>query len=326
LSNTVRFSVEELSEEQARTELKQLTVEIAEHDRRYYQDDAPVISDADYDALRQRNIAIEARFPALARRDSPSTKVGAKPAGRFRKVRHSTPMLSLDNAFREDEVRDFLGRVRRFLGMAAEADLIFTAEPKIDGLSASLRYEGGKLVLGATRGDGTVGEDVTANIRTIAEIPQELPPGAPEVVEVRGEIYMSHADFAALNAREAEHGGRVFANPRNSAAGSLRQLDPKITAARPLHFFAYSWGEISAMPANTQFDMVQVFGEWGFPINPLMQRCVGIEQLLAQHRAIGEVRANLGYDIDGVVYKIDDLTLQTRLGFVSRAPRWAYCP
>ena len=232
-------------------------------------------------------------------------------------------MLSLDNAFSDEDVLDFMARIRRFLGLREDDDVTMTAEPKIDGLSASLRYERGALVLGATRGDGTEGEDVTQNIRTIAEIPQRLPKGVPDVVEVRGEVYMTHADFAAINAREAEAGGRVFANPRNFAAGSLRMLDPKITAARPLHFFAHGWGEMSAMPAETQFDMMQAIGDWGFPISPLIERCASIETALARHRAIEANRAALGYDIDGVVYKVDDLALQRRLGFVSRAPRWA---
>jgi DNA ligase (NAD+) len=323
LSGSGGRPAEALTEAEGRAELARLAAEIAAHDRRYYQEDAPVISDAEYDALRQRNAAIEARFPALVRPDSPSKRVGAKPAGRFRKVRHAVPMLSLDNAFDDDDIRDFLGRIRRFLGLPPEAGLVMTAEPKIDGLSASLRYERGELVLGLTRGDGAVGEDVTANIRTVGEIPQRLPTDVPDVVEVRGEVYMTHADFAALNAREAARGGRTFVNPRNTAAGALRQLDPKITAERPLHFFAYGWGEVSELPAATHYDMVQILGRWGFPINPLMQRCADLEALLAQHRSIAAQRALLGYDIDGVVYKVDDLALQRRLGFVSRAPRWA---
>src|SRR5688572_12853906 len=236
--NTGKKSVDELSEGEARAELERLAREVAEHDRRYYQDDAPTISDAEYDALRQRNAAIEARFPELARVDSPSKSIGAKPAGRFRKVRHGVPMLSLGNAFAGEEVVEFLARIRRFLRLPDDHELVLTAEPKIDGLSASLRYGGGEFVLGATRGDGAEGEDVTANLRTIGEIPQRLPKGVPAVVEVRGEVYMTYADFTALNAREAERGGRVFVNPRNTAAGALRQLDPKITAERPLRFFA----------------------------------------------------------------------------------------
>ena len=231
-----------------------MATEIAEHDRRYYQEEAPTISDAEYDVLRQRNDAIEKLFPDLVRPDSPSKRVGAKPSGRFRKVRHSIPMLSLGNAFSEEDVVEFFGRVRRFLGLSADHEIPFTAEPKIDGLSCSLRYEHGELVLGATRGDGAVGEDVTANVRTIREIPQRLPKGGPEIVEVRGEVYMTHADFAALNRREAEKGGRVFVNPRNTASGALRQLDPKITAERPLHFFAWGWGDMKPVAAHAARD------------------------------------------------------------------------
>ncbi|MYZ46941.1 NAD-dependent DNA ligase LigA [Rhizobiales bacterium L72] len=316
---------DELDRDAAAAELERLAREIAENDRRYYQQDAPVISDAEYDALRQRNAAIEARFPDLARPDSPSRKVGAEPSAGFGKVRHAVPMLSLDNAFSDEEVRDFVARIRRFLGLTPDAAVALTAEPKIDGLSASLRYEDGRLVVGATRGDGTEGEDVTANIRTISEIPQRLPAGAPELVEIRGEVYMTHADFAALNQRmAAAGGGRVFANPRNAAAGSLRQLDPKITASRPLRFFAYAWGAWSGdLPCATQSGMVALFREWGFPTNDLMIRCENVEAALAHYHQIEARRAGLGYDIDGVVYKVDDLALQRRLGFVSRAPRWA---
>ena len=273
--------------------------------------------------LRQRNLAIEARFPDLVREDSPSKRVGAKPSGRFRKVRHTIPMLSLGNAFDEEDVVEFFARVRRFLGLAADHEIPFTAEPKIDGLSSSLRYERGELVLGATRGDGTEGEEVTANIRTIKEVPQRLPKGVPDVVEIRGEVYMTHADFAALNKREAEKGGRVFVNPRNTAAGALRQLDPKITAERPLHFFAWGWAEMTKLPADTQFGVLQAIKSWGFPLNPAITRGTTIEDALAFHRAVEAERASLGYDIDGVVYKVDDLALQRRLGFVSREPRWA---
>jgi DNA ligase (NAD+) len=314
---------DQLTAEEAGVELARLAAEIAEHDRRYHQEDAPTIADADYDALRQRNDAIERLFPDLVRPDSPSKRVGAKPSGRFKKVRHSVPMLSLGNAFLEEDVAEFFARVRRFLGLTADHEVAFTAEPKIDGLSSSLRYERGKLVLGATRGDGTEGEDVTANIRTINEIPQRLPKGAPEVVEVRGEVYMTHADFAALNKREAERGGRVFVNPRNTAAGALRQLDPKITAERPLHFFAWGWGEMSKLPADTQFGVLEAIAKWGFPVSRRVTRGCTVEEALAFHRAIESERASLGYDIDGVVYKVDDLALQRRLGFVSREPRWA---
>jgi DNA ligase (NAD+) len=316
-------SVEDLTPEQAEVELERLAAEIADHDKRYFQEDAPTISDADYDALRQRNLAIEQRFPDLVRPDSPSRRVGAKPSGRFRKVRHSVPMLSLGNAFTEEDVVDFFARVRRFLGLSPEHEIPFTAEPKIDGLSSSLRYERGELVLGATRGDGAEGEDVTANIRTIHEVPQRLPKGVPEVIEVRGEVYMTHADFAALNKREAERGGRVFVNPRNTAAGALRQLDPKMTAARPLRFFAWGWAEMSKMPADTQFGVLKAIKSWGFPLNPLITRGTTVEEALDFHRTVEGERASLGFDIDGVVYKVDDLKLQQRLGFVSREPRWA---
>ena len=315
--------VDDLTEDEAAQELERLAGEIAAHDRRYYQEDAPTVTDAEYDALRQRNAAIEAGFPDLVREDSPSTRVGAKPSGRFKKVRHAIPMLSLGNAFADEDVVDFVARVRRFLRLGAEQELVLTAEPKIDGLSASLRYEGGVLVQGATRGDGAEGEDVTANIRTIGEIPQRLPKKAPNVVEVRGEVYMTHADFLALNKREAERGGRTFVNPRNTAAGALRQLDPAITAARPLRFFAHGWGELSQRPADTQFDMMHAIERWGFPISPRVERCTSAEELIAFHRSVEEERAGLGYDIDGVVYKVDDLRLQERLGFVSREPRWA---
>jgi DNA ligase (NAD+) len=314
---------DQLTAEEAEVELARLAAEIAEHDRRYHQEDAPVISDAEYDALRQRNEAIERLFPDLVRPDSPSRRVGAKPSGRFKKVRHGVPMLSLGNAFSEEDVAEFFARVRRFLGLAVDHEIVFTAEPKIDGLSSSLRYEGGKLVLGATRGDGAEGEDVTANIRTIGEIPQRLPKGVPDVVEVRGEVYMTHADFAALNKREAERGGRVFVNPRNTAAGALRQLDAKITAERPLHFFAWGWGEMSKLPADTQSGVLRAIASWGFPVNPRVTSGRTVAEALAFHRSVEEERAALGYDIDGVVYKVDELALQQRLGFVSREPRWA---
>ncbi len=323
-SSNANTAVEALTLEQAAAELQRLAGEIAFHDARYHGEDAPVISDADYDALRQRNAAIEARFPELMRSDSPSERVGAAPADGFGKVTHAVPMLSLDNAFADEDVRDFVGRVRRFLKFdPLMGELAVTAEPKIDGLSLSLRYEKGVLISAATRGDGSVGENVTANARTIADIPRALPAGVPEVVEVRGEVYMSHADFAALNARMAGNGGKVFANPRNAAAGSLRQLNPEITASRPLRFFAYAWGQMSEVPCDTQFDMVRRFGDWGFAINPRMVRCSSVEELLAVYHGIEEDRASLGYDIDGVVYKVDRLDLQQRLGFVSRSPRWA---
>ncbi len=316
--------VEALSESEAEAELAHLAAEIAQHDRLYYQSDAPEISDAEYDALRQRNDAIEARFPALVRADSPSHRVGAPASETFAKVRHRVPMLSLGNAFDDDEVAEFAGRVRRFLSLKPEEVLAFTAEPKIDGLSISIRYEKGRFVEAATRGDGAEGENVTANVRTIREIPETLSgTDIPAIAEIRGEIYMSHADFAALNAAQAKSGGKVFANPRNAAAGSLRQLDSAITAARPLRFFAYAWGEMSEMPSDTQKGMVETFARWGLPVNPLMQLCESTEELKAFYADIAERRASLGYDIDGVVYKVNRLDLQARLGFVSRSPRWA---
>lgn len=318
------IAVEALTLEQAEAELKRLAAEIAEHDKHYFDEDAPTVSDAEYDALRQRNNAIEARFPELIRGDSPSQRVGVEPTSGFGKITHSIPMLSLDNAFDDDDVRDFVGRVRRFLKFdPLMGALGVTAEPKIDGLSLSLRYEGGKLVSAATRGDGTVGENVTANACTIADIPQVLKGRAPEVAEIRGEVYMAHADFQSLNERMAANGGKVFANPRNAAAGSLRQLNPDITASRPLRFFAYAWGEMAALPADTQMGMVQAIGDWGFSINPKMQRCESVEELIAVYHGIEEERATLDYDIDGVVYKVDRLDLQERLGYVSRSPRWA---
>ncbi len=301
-----------------------LAAEIAEHDRRYYQHDAPTISDGAYDELRRRLDALEAEFPELKTPDSPSQRVGAAPSEAFAKVRHEVPMLSLANAFSDEEVADFAARVRRFLDLKPDQELAIAAEPKIDGLSASLRYEGGRFVRGATRGDGAVGEDVTANLRTIADVPERLVgDDVPEVLEVRGEVYMSHADFRALNERQAAAGKPIFANPRNAAAGSLRQLDPNVTAQRPLRFFAYAWGEASAVPAATQTGMVGNLGRWGFQTNPLMKVFTSTDDLLAHYHAIESVRAELGYDIDGVVYKVERLDLQRRLGFVSRSPRWA---
>jgi len=315
--------VEKLSKAEAEAELARLAEEISEHDRRYYQEDTPTVTDAEYDSLRLRNLAIEARFPELKREYSPSEQVGAAPTGRFAKVRHAVPMLSLDNAFSDEEVADFLARVRRFLRIPADEVIEITAEPKIDGLSLSLRYEERKLVSAATRGDGYEGENVTANARTIDDIPKSLPKAAPDVVEVRGEVYMLHKDFAALNKRLAEAGQKTIANPRNGAAGSLRQIDPKVTASRPLRFFAYTWGEMSKLPADTQTGVLKAFGKWGFKINPLMRLCRSVEEALGLYREIEAKRATLGYDIDGVVYKVDKLALQDRLGFVSRSPRWA---
>ncbi|HEY8380694.1 MAG TPA: NAD-dependent DNA ligase LigA [Microvirga sp.] len=316
--------VADLSPDQARAEHETLGLEIAEHDRRYYEEDAPTVSDAEYDRLRQRYEALEEAFPELRTAQSLTQKVGAKASEKFGKIRHRVPMLSLANGFADEDVTEFVERIRRFLQLKPGTELAFTAEPKIDGLSLSLRYEGGRLVHAATRGDGAEGEDVTANARTVGDIPQRLRgSGVPEVCEVRGEVYLSHQDFAGINERQAAAGKALFANPRNAAAGSLRQLDPAITASRPLRFFAYAWGDMSAMPSGTQHGMIACFDAWGFKTNPLTRRCTSIGELLAHYRAIEADRANLGYDIDGVVYKVDDLSLQARLGFVSRSPRWA---
>ena len=314
--------VDSLTLEEAETELARLAGEIGEHDRRYYAEDAPTVSDAEYDALRQRNAAIEARFPELVREDSPSRKVGTAPSGTFGKVVHAVPMLSLDNVFSDEDVRDFVASVRRFLAFPADREIVFTAEPKIDGLSMSLRYENRRLVTAATRGDGTTGENVTANIRTIKEIPESLPVDAPDVVEVRGEVYMRRDDFFALQKRLAET-GQSIANPRNGAAGSLRQKDPEVTRTRSLRFFAYAWGEVSEPLGETQYDVVRRFGDWGFPVNDRMVRCRTVEEILEHYHAIEAERAEIPYDIDGVVYKVDRLDLQQRLGFRSRSPRWA---
>ncbi|WP_370196490.1 NAD-dependent DNA ligase LigA [Aurantimonas sp.] len=316
-------AVETLDRDEAAAELERLAGKIAEHDRAYYREDAPTVTDAEYDALRRRNAAIEARFPELIREDSPSARVGTEVSEKFGKIRHAVPMLSLDNAFSDEDVADFAKRVRRFLKLDDDAPLAITAEPKIDGLSLSLRYEKGELVSAATRGDGATGEDVTRNARTIDDIPNRLKGRAPEVFEVRGEVYMSHAAFTDLNARQAEEGKPVYANPRNAAAGSLRQLDAGITRARKLQFFAYAWGEASEVPGETQTEVVAAIAGFGFPVNERMKRFETIEGLIAHYHAIEENRAGLGYDIDGVVYKVDDLALQKRLGFVSRSPRWA---
>ncbi len=306
----------------ARAEHARLGAEIAGHDKRYYQEDAPSVSDAEYDDLRRRYQALEAAFPELADSNSLSRKVGAAPAEKFAKVRHAVPMLSLGNIFADEEVDEFCARVRRFLGLREDVPLAMTAEPKIDGLSCTLRYEDGELRQAATRGDGYEGEDVTANVRTIKAIPNRLT-GAPKIFEARGEVYMRLADFAALNARQAEAGKPTFANPRNFAAGSLRQLDPRITASRPLAFFAYAWGEVSEPFASTQFGAIEAMARFGLPTNPRTKLCRSAADLVAHYHAIEAERANLGYDIDGVVYKVDDLALQQRLGFVSRSPRWA---
>ena len=316
--------VDRLTEGEAAAELERLAREIAHHDALYYRQDRPEISDAEYDALRERNAAIEARFPHLIREDSPSARVGAEPVEAFGKVMHAVPMLSLGNVFDDEGVRDFLERIRRFLGLETVEGLAFAAEPKIDGLSITLRYEKGRLVQGATRGDGYQGENVTANVRTIPDIPKAIKAKSfPDPFEVRGEIYMSRAAFQRLNEGQAERGERTFANPRNAAAGSLRQLDPAITASRPLQFFAYGWGEAPKLPADTQWGIYRAMAEWGFPLNPLAKLTTSVEEMLDTYRDIEGGRAGLDYDIDGVVYKLDRLDLQQRLGFVSRSPRYA---
>jgi DNA ligase (NAD+) len=311
------------NEAEAAAELARLSETLSEHDARYYQDEAPTISDAEYDALKQRALALEARFPGLSHGNSPSQRVGARASEAFAPVEHGVPMLSLDNAFSDDDAEDFDAKIRRFLRLEDEV-VAYTAEPKIDGLSASLRYENGKLVRGATRGDGRVGEDVTRNLMTIAEIPQKLSgEGWPEVIEVRGEVYFGHDDFAKLNADAAASGGRTYVNPRNAASGSLRQIDPEITALRPLRFFAYAWGEISAPIAATQWEALERLRAWGFRVTPQSRRVAGVAGLKEAYEAFFAERPHLGFDIDGVVYKVDRLDWQARLGFVSRSPRWA---
>ncbi len=314
------IDLDKMTEAQAAKELQRLASILAKADIAYHQNDAPDISDAEYDALKRRNMAIEARFPDLKLPASPSDKVGAPVASGFGKVTHAVPMLSLSNAFSDEDIFDFDERVRKFLGIAGQ--VAYTAEPKIDGLSLSLRYENGRLVQAATRGDGEVGENVTANALTIDDIPAELS-GAPHILEVRGEVYMSHDDFAALNERQAASGGKTFANPRNAAAGSLRQLDAAITKNRPLRFFAYAWGELSARLSDTQFGAIATLSDLGFQTNPLTRLCDGPAEMLAHYTQIEAERATLGYDIDGVVYKVNDLSLQGRLGFRSNNPRWA---
>ncbi|MBB3316074.1 DNA ligase (NAD+) [Rhizobium sp. BK181] len=321
--STEAIAVDALTIEDAAAELERLAREIARNDELYHGEDRPAISDAEYDALKRRNDAIEARFPELIREDSPSRRVGAAPSVTFAPVVHARPMLSLDNTFSQDDVQDFVASVYRFLGRLPDQSIAFTAEPKIDGLSMSIRYENRRMVSAATRGDGTTGENVTANIRTIKEIPQTLPASAPAVVEVRGEVYMAKSDFLALNKQMEAEGKQTYVNPRNTAAGSLRQLDANVTASRKLKFFAYAWGEISDMPSDTQFGMVEVFKSWGFPVNPLMKRLNSVAEILAHYHEIGLKRPDLDYDIDGVVYKVDSLELQARLGFRSRSPRWA---
>jgi len=316
--------VEDLSETEARTELGRLHETLSVADAEYFEADAPRMTDAAYDALKRRYQAIERAFPELKRPDSLSDKVAGAPVEGFAKVRYDVPMLSLAKAYSDQDVIDFAERGKRFFERDKDLELVFTAEPKIDGLSASLRYENGVFVKGATRGDGSVGEDITANLRTVADIPHKLKgKGWPDIIEIRGEVYMTYAEFEALKARSAAVGGQDYVNPRNTAAGSLRQKDPSITASRKLRFFAYAWGFTSAEPAATQYDAVQKFGQWGFEISPLMVRAKSVDELLAQYRLIEEKRSSLGYDIDGVVYKVDRLDLQQRWGFVTGEPRWA---
>ena len=313
----------DLSEADAANELMRLAKQIAYHNRRYHAEDAPEISDADYDALVRRNAELEARYPHLIRPDSPSRQVGHEVAASpLAKVTHEVRMMSLDNAFADEDVADFVARVRRFLALPDDAPVAMTAEDKIDGLSCSLRYEQGRLVRAATRGDGQVGEDVTPNVATIADIPQVLTGAVPDVFEIRGEVYMAKADFVALNAAQEERGDKVFANPRNAAAGSLRQKDPSVTAARPLRFLAHGWGAASAVPGQTQSEVMAAIAGWGVPVSPLLVRCDDVQQMLSHYRSIEHQRADLPYDIDGVVYKVDRLDWQERLGFVAKAPRW----
>jgi DNA ligase (NAD+) len=315
-------AVTELSEAEAANQLMRLAKEIARHDKLYHDQDEPEISDAEYDALVRENRELEARFPQLVRADSPSKRLGAAPTSGLAKVAHARPMLSIDNAFSDEEVAEFVARVRRFLALPPDEPVAITAEPKIDGLSCSLRYERGELVLAATRGDGTVGEDVTANARTIRDIPQAIK-GAPQVLEVRGEVYMSKEDFEKLNQRQEASGGKIFANPRNAAAGSLRQKDPSVTAARPLRFMAHGWGEVTEPLGSMQLLAMRRIESFGLPVSGLLKRCMSVEEMLAHYHEIERVRADLPYDIDGVVYKVGRIDWQERLGQVARAPRWA---
>ena len=318
--------IDDLTEAQAASELARLAAEMAEHDKRYHKDDAPVVSDAEYDALKARNTAIEAKFPPLIRDDSPSHKVGAAPSSGFTKVQHSVSMLSLGNVFDESDVADFFARIRRFLGLDDSEPVEVIAEPKIDGLGFSARYENGRFIVGATRGDGQVGEDITANLKTIQDMPDMLMGPAsdvPKVIEVRGEVFMTKPNFQALNSAQEEKGAKVFANPRNAAAGSLRQLDPEITKSRPLTLFAYAWGEAEPLDWDSQQAYFDRLKAWGFSTNPLTRLCTSVEDVLEAYAEISEQRASLPYDIDGVVYKVNRLDWQQRLGFVSRAPRWA---
>ena len=322
-SKTKSDDVEGLTEKEAAAELKRLAAEIKTHDEAYYQQDAPAVTDAAYDALRARNTALEARFPKLIRDDSPSRRVGAALTSGFRKVQHAVPMLSLGNAFSDEDVADFIDRVRRFLTLPADAAVEVTAEPKIDGLSFSARYEDGRLTVAATRGDGAEGEDITANIKTIGAMPLKLKGKAPDVIEIRGEIFMSKSDFAKLNAAQGAKNAKQFANPRNAAAGSLRQLDSKITASRPLRLYAYTWGALEGMTWDTQMEFLEQLEAWGFPVNERTKVCKSVPEMIKAYNKLGEDRAGLAYDIDGMVYKVNSLAWQRRLGFVSRAPRWA---
>ena len=319
------IDVADLSEDDAKTELAALAAEIVEADTAYHQNDAPTITDGEYDVLRRRNDALEARFPGLVRADSPSQRVGAAPAGGFAKITHRIPMLSLGNVFNEEELADFIAGIRRFLRELSDESIAIelVAEPKIDGLSVSLRYEKGVFVAGATRGDGSVGEDITANLKTIKDVPQKLKGKVPDVLEVRGEVYLPKGEFRALNERQAEAGEKIFANPRNAAAGSLRQLDVSVTARRPLRLFAYAWGEVSERTAETQKGFLERLEGWDFPVNPRIRVCAGLEALMQAYNDLGSARASLDYDIDGMVYKVNRVDWQERLGFVSRAPRWA---
>lgn len=317
------IAVEQLTPEQAKQELARLAADIVNHDQSYYQNDAPTVSDADYDALRRRNQDIEARFPDLVRADSPSEKIGVAVTSGFAKVNHVVPMLSLGNAFNAEDVHDFFGRVRRFLGLKDDEQIDVVAEPKIDGLSISLHYENGEFVLAATRGDGREGENVTDNVATMHEISKTIAAAVPDILEVRGEVYLGHDAFEAINEQRERDDEARFANPRNAAAGSLRQLDSAITAQRPLQMFAYAWGEISEPVAETQWEFLQALRRWGFPVNPLARICTSAEDAVAYHQEISELRSDLDYDIDGIVYKVNRIDWQQRLGFVSRAPRWA---
>lgn len=323
MSQETPVSIDTMSAEQARLAHDELADALHAHNVAYYQDDAPMVSDAEYDALFQQLVALEAAFPELKTEDSPTQKVGAAPSQGFAKIRHAIPMLSLGNAFDDEDVGEFMARIRRFLSIGDDEPLEIVGEPKIDGLSVNLRYENGVFVRGATRGDGAEGEDITANLRTIGDIPEKLAGNAPGIAEIRGEVYLPKSAFRALNETQQANDAKIFANPRNAAAGSLRQLDSAITAQRPLRMFAYSWGEFSADVADSQWEFLETISAWGFQTNPISRLCTSLEEVLRLYHDIGEQRAQLDYDIDGVVYKVNRIDLQRRLGFVSRAPRWA---